>query len=516
MNEVDFAAELFTAVTGDDPPEIPSWWELNRWTIEAELNDGTQPLFTVYPNTGAHRGTPLRAVTGGKVVLHLHEGQMRAWKSEKRFTFMIAGTQGGKTSFEPWLLARDIINDDLDTGIRGVDSLAVTATYDLFKLKFLSELTNVFVDILGIARYHAGARVLEIVNPETGRFEAKNADDSNNMFGRVILRSASTSKSGKSTQTSDGGGLESSTIKRAVLDECGQDGFSYNAWKAIRRRLSLAMGRVYGGTTPYNLGWLKQVIFDPWEKHEVDDIEVIQFASNMNPAFPDEEFESVQSTMQKHEFDMLYRGIFGRPAGAIYDMFVDGLRINGGHKVRAFEVPREWARYQGIDPGVINWAKVWAAHDAAEDVYYLYREQMGGERLTAKEHASKDMDLERIVGERVIQRAIGAKSEKYYREDYRSAGADGVSEPDTPDVEEGIDRVVTLLKQHRLYIFDDCVELVEQILSYSRVIDEFGHATDEIKDKSTYHLVDALRYLAILLVKPKAKKRVGKRKSYAE
>lgn len=34
-----------------------------------------------------------------KVELNFHDGQLKAWMSEKRFIFMFAGTQGGKTSF---------------------------------------------------------------------------------------------------------------------------------------------------------------------------------------------------------------------------------------------------------------------------------------------------------------------------------------------------------------------------------------------------------------------------------
>lgn len=38
-------------------------------------------------------------IEDGKLKLSLHSGQAKAWKSEKRFVFVIAGTQGGKTSF---------------------------------------------------------------------------------------------------------------------------------------------------------------------------------------------------------------------------------------------------------------------------------------------------------------------------------------------------------------------------------------------------------------------------------
>jgi hypothetical protein len=41
----------------------------------------------------------LKRVEGGRVRLTLHAGQTRAWDSSRRFVFVIAGTQGGKTSF---------------------------------------------------------------------------------------------------------------------------------------------------------------------------------------------------------------------------------------------------------------------------------------------------------------------------------------------------------------------------------------------------------------------------------
>lgn len=491
MDEVTFAAELFTALTGEAAPELPTWWEKNRWAIVARPHDGDKER-------------PLYEVEGRTVHLNLHAGQMEAWESEQRFVFIIAGTQSGKTSFEPWLLVRDVFLEDYDTG-EGGDSLAVTATYDLFNLKLLPAMREVFEDVLGIARWHGGERVLELRNPKTGEFDGKRATDGHLMFGRIILRSASTSKSGKTSQTSDGGGLESATAKRAILDECGQDSFSFNAWKAIRRRLSLAQGRVYAGTTPYNLGWLKQMIYDPWEKKERNDVQIVQFASILNPAFSIEEYNSARGEMQDHEFEMMYQGIFGRPHGAIYHMFDEKYKHDGGHKVARFDVPKDWARYEAVDPGIINTAKLWVAYDNKDDVYYVYRAWMG-ERLTAKEHAVLDMELEKQNGERVIKRAIGAKSETYWREDYKAAGASGVVGPDTNDVEEGIDRVVTLLKQHRMYFFDDLIELIGEVLSYSRIINELGEVTDDIRNKSAYHLVDSLRYMAILLVKGRDRK----------
>lgn len=479
--EQEFAAELFRGVFGEEPPR-PRPWKL---VPVPHTGDPDLPLYLVDRDNWV-------------VYLHLHEGQMRAWESDRRFVFMLAGTQGGKTSFLPWLLAREILADD-----EGGDSLAVTATFDLFKLKLLPTMLEVFVDVLDIGRLWAGDQVIELRNPKTGEFEAEKSSEK--MFGRIILRSAHAR-----------GGLESATAKRALLDECGQDAFGYEAWLAIRRRLSLARGRAFGGTTLYNLGWLKQKIYDPWERGQAKDVAIIQFASILNPAFSKEEFEDARGTLQDHVFLMQYMGKFGRPAAAIYKDFIDLPKHEGGHKVRRFEISKEWARYQAVDPGIIHTTKLWVAHDPVEDVFYAYRSLMG-ERKPATEHAKDDLKLEALHGERVVVRAIGAKSETYWREDYRKAGATGVKEPDIDDVEEGIDRVVTLLKQHRLYFFDDETELISDILEYAREVDELGEAIDKIKDKEKFHRADTVRYFAIQVVKPRPKiKTKAGVKSYAQ
>lgn len=40
--------------------------------------------------------------SSGQPHLHLHVGQGKAWRSQRRFVFVLAGTQSGKTSFGPW------------------------------------------------------------------------------------------------------------------------------------------------------------------------------------------------------------------------------------------------------------------------------------------------------------------------------------------------------------------------------------------------------------------------------
>lgn len=407
----------------------------------------------------------------GKITFTPHYHQWLTLNSTARIIAMIAGSQGGKTSFGPWWLYREIQQHG------GGDYIAATATFDLFKLKLLPEIREVFEHVLKIARYWSGDKILELRNPETGQFDATRADDK--MWGRIILRAASST-----------GGLESSTGKAAWLDEAGQDTFVLDAWDAVRRRLTLHRGRILITTTPYNLGWLKQQIID---KDGQNGIQVIRFESTANPNFSVEEFEELRASMPKWKFDMFMRGLFSRPPGMIYNDFIDRYREEGGHKVRPFDIPTEWPRYVGVDPGAVNTAMIWLAHDTEHNIFYLYRESLDGGKST-RQHAQGAQALADAHNEQVITYAVGQKSEVQQRLDWQEAGIYNVTEPAIHDVEGGIDRVIELLKQHRLYIFDTCEKTLDQIGRYARVLDAMGEATEKIKDKETFHLLDALRY----------------------
>jgi hypothetical protein len=403
----------------------------------------------------------------------LHPGQARAWRSEKRFVVVLAGTQSGKTSYGPTWLKREI-----DRGGAG-DYLAVTASYDLFKLKMLPALREAFEHVYRIGRYWSGDRVLELRDPATNRFWAKHADD--RMWGRIILRSAES-----------GAGLESNTAKAAWLDEAGQAGFDLSTWESVLRRLSLSQGRVLLTTTIYNMGWLKTALYD---RREGDpNIEVIQFDSIANPAFPRAEWERAKATLPSWKFNMFYRGRYERPAGLIYDSFDEAL-----HVCPSFAIPDAWPRYLGLDFGGVNTAVLFLAQELPKlesgewgeptGRYVLYREYLTGGR-TGKEHAEK-----LLAGEPMVPICVGGShSEGQWRREFRAGGLP-VREPDVREVEVGINRVYGAFKMGQLLIFDDCHGLLEELRSYSRKLDEAGEPTEAIEDKETYHRLDALRYI---------------------
>lgn len=421
----------------------------------------------------------LYEITDGRVVLNLHPGQAEAWDSTARFIWVIAGSQGGKTSFAPWWLWREIMT-------RGAgDYLAVTASFDLFKLKLLPEMREVFEHVLGIGRYWAGDKVMEIRDPVTGKFRAKRADGS--MYARIILRSAMAE-----------GGLESATGKAAILDECGQDTFTVDSYYAVRARLALHRGRVLGTTTPYNLGWLYQIV---QRRYTDPDSHVIQFASTINPNFSQEEFENLRITMPDWKFAMRYEGRFKRPAGMIYSDFIDEYAPDG-HKIAPFEIPPHWPQIVGVDPGAVHCAILWLAQDPDTGIWYLHREALEG-RLSTPEVAQSTRDVAIAHNWNVLSYQVGQPGEVQVRTDWQAAGVPNVRAPSVHDVESGIDRVIGLLRERRLRIFDSCVGTLDELGRYSRVLDASNQPTERIKDKETFHRLDALRYAAIGITTPR-------------
>lgn len=419
-------------------------------------------------------GQPYHLTADGGLSLDFHPGQWEAWDSLKRFIFVVAGTQSGKTSYGPHWLHREVYHPAIGRGPG--DYLAVTSSYDMFKLKMLPAIRELFESVTGNGRYWSGDKVLELRDPATGKFWAKRADD--RMWGRVILRSAES-----------GHGLESNTALAAWLDECGMDSFTAETWRAIRRRLSLSRGRVLGTTTLYVLyNWLR-TLYDEW-KNGRGDIEFIQFASIQNPSFPKEEFEQALTEMPEHVVNMQYRGQFDKPPGMIYDCFDSRLRV-----IPPFEIPANWPSYGGMDYGGVNTACLRLRQNPENEAFYLTNEYHQGGR-TAKEHAAdlKAWNCQLWKG--------GAKSEGQWRQEFRAAGLP-VSEPDVSDVWLGINRVYSVMKQGNLYIFDTCQGTLGQVGTYSRKMNKAtGEPIEnEILNKETYHFLDALRYILGSLAK---------------
>lgn len=404
----------------------------------------------------------------GEVILNLHPGQSKAWKSNKRFIIVTAGTQGGKTSFGPHWLYREIQK-------RGPgDYLIVTPTFQLLERKLLGEFRGVFEHWLHLGRYVSSpTRVFEFSEFGARRMHKERYDP--DIPTRVQFGYAENSES-----------LESMTAKAAWLDEAGQKKFKLESWQAVLRRLSLAEGRVLITTSVYSLHWLKRLVDQAKTGGRGKDkrIQVVRFDSTENPAFPQQEYERAKRDLPRWKFNMLYRGMFERPAGRIYDCIDEATQ-----RVPRFAIHHSWRRYLGLDFGSVNMAGVFVAQEPETKRLYIYRTyHASGE--SAHGHVRK-----LLHGELGSPHTVGGSwSEDDWRDDFRRAGLP-VRKPKIKDVEVGITRTYGGWQRGELFAFDDLDEFWDELTTYSREVNENGEPTDKIEDAHSFHLMDAMRYL---------------------
>lgn len=399
-----------------------------------------------------------------------HEGQRRAFWSEARFTLVLAGTQGGKTCVGPPWLVKQMTE-------RGPgDYMIVAPTFPLMEKKVIPEFRRLFVECMDLGDYKLSPLRHFLLSPAGERrlWGGRQTTPTRVYFG----------------YGEDPESLESATIKAAWVDEGGQRKFKRESWDALLRRLSIEQGPVLLTTTPYQLGWLSELhekANDP-----ASSVVVINFPSIANPRFPHEEWERAKRDLPGWKFRMFYEGRFERPAGLIYDCFEERR-----HLIPSFVVPADWPRFLGLDFGGVHTAAIGLARELAEGEptgrYVAYREYLAGGR-TAKQHAAHLL----AGAPRSPQAVGGSKSEGQWRREFAEGGL-GIAEPPISDVEVGIQRVYGMLARDELVIMDHLAGLIDEMRSYSRVLDERGEPTEAIADKETYHRLDALRYVCAWL-----------------
>jgi predicted phage terminase large subunit-like protein len=406
---------------------------------------------------------------GGRLRLHLHSGQWAAWTCLARFILVLAGTQGGKTSFGPFWLWREIQQQGPG------DYMVIAPTFPLLKKKALPEFLRLFNEWLQLGHMNKGDLVYTFTREGAKRMFGCVPDvPTRIMFGYALNPES----------------LESATAKAAWLDEAGQNQFKLGAWEAILRRLSLNLGRVLLTTTPYNLGWLKQQVYDRWAAGDPD-YAVISFPSTANPNFPKEEAERARNTLPFWKYAMFYLAKFTRPAGLIYDCFNEQQ-----HTCPRFPIPPHWKRYVGLDFGPVHTAALFYAEEPETGILYAYREYLAGGRVAAGHVKAL------LGGEPGIPVAVGgAGSEDNWRDEFGAAGLP-VRKPQIRSVDVGIDRVYGRHQQGQIIVFDDLAHYLAEKLSYSRKLAENGDVLDAIEDKNSYHLMDAERYIVSWLTVP--------------
>jgi hypothetical protein len=434
---------------------------------------------------------PFREVTpNGNLRLNFHQGQARAWASMARIVAVIAGAQSGKTVFGAHWLLREIAARGNEKGVGG-DYMVVTPTFSLLELKALKEFRYVFETLYNLGRYYSSP-VRRFVFSEEGMVWVHGLDAKGNPNfdpdypTTVYFGYADNPES-----------LESATVKGIWADEAGQRRFRLGSFEALRRRAAIHRARILITTTPYDIGWLKTEVHDRWLRGERDSTgrlyaEVINFPSILNPLFSIEEFEEARATLPAWKFAMFYLGQFVKPAGLIYDWFEN----EPPFVIPSFDPPQHWPRTLGVDFGAPNIAGVFLATEFPKKIHHVYREYRPRKTRAASDHTRRllrgeNYEVKRDAG--LFVGVGGSRSETQWRVQFDEAGLDLIASP-IFEVEVGIDTVYGAGKTGRLVVHDNCPNLIDELLSYSRVLDQYGNPTAKIENKSAYHLADALRY----------------------
>lgn len=427
----------------------------------------------------ATQAKPYREITPeGRYILNLHAGQTKAWDSRARFIVISAGSQGGKTCFEPDWLRREIKN--CGEG----DYIVVTATFPLLELKLLPEFRYVFETAFHLGEYLDSKKTLQFHHVPGGTDGHVKVIDNT----RIIFGSATHPES-----------LESATAKAAVLDEAGQKQFKLETWEAVQRRLSLSEGRALFGTTLYNSGWFVTDVYTPAMKRE-GGLELVQFDSITNPSFPAGEYERARATLPAWKFAMFYQGKFIRPAGLVYDCF----DVNTD-AVQRFEIPRSWHIYTGHDFGTANPAAMFYAKDPDTGIYYAFAEYLPGAGHSTYNHVeafkqitrNTEQDIKLGRNYNVVMRVGGnLTTEDGWRNDFGQHGWPIQPPKETMRrVENQIAQVYAHHKLHKIKVFSDLHHYLDEKMSFSYELDERYNPTDKYEDEQRYHLMASERTL---------------------
>jgi hypothetical protein len=281
---------------------------------------------------------------------------------------------------------------------------------------------------------------------------------------------------------SDPDSLESATAKAAWLDEAGPEEVPARLWEAIQRRLSIHQGRALITTTPYDLGWLKQKLWDPWQapKRRTTRRSTSSASTRREPGLPRRSSSAPAASCRAGSSTCSTAAIFTRPAGLIYSSFDENRTRCPRFAVppTTGSAPRPGLRRRQHGRRVLR-------RGARHGRLYAYREYLAGGR-TAKEHAEEL--LEGRAGRPGLRRRLQVGGQ--WRDEFR-AGLP-VHEPASADVEVGIDRVYGATSRRRAVRVRRPGRVLDELGSYSREVDDAGEPTEKIEAKETYHRLDAV------------------------
>lgn len=311
--------------------------------------------------------------------------------------------------------------------------------------------------------------------------------------------------------------LRSLNLSGFGIDEASQ--VSEESFMLLINRLRNPLGLRKGllASNPAGHDWIYRnfVKQDHFKTQEAkDQFRLVHAPSTENIHLPDGYVQSMLATYSEERIQREIMGSFDAFEGAVYPEFRRDV-----HAIKPFAIPDGWTRVMGIDHGFRNpTAAIWGAVDNDGNIYVykeFYEKEWLIEEICNGKEGKPGLKLlckgEKIEGAYIDPSTKAARNERNGEKVsdftiYSETMPGGFPLfPANNDVTVGIDRVKSFLRidtqtnKPKMYIFDTCVNLIEEICKYR--YKELTHTQqgkrNEREDpyKHDDHAVDALRYL---------------------
>lgn len=300
-------------------------------------------------------------------------------------------------------------------------------------------------------------------------------------------------------------------LNAAYLDEASQ--ISEEAFTLLQSRLrGHAFRKILATTNPNGHSWLYRY----WVKRDFKNPAAqrqflsIHAPSTENVHLPEGYVQNMLDSWSEERIKREVMGSWDAFQGQIYSEFE-----RAKHVIKPFVIPKEWTRFVGLDHGYRNPAcAIWCAMDYDGNIYayrefyeseWFIEEIVKGHRDSREPGIAKLSQDERLEG---IWVDPSTKADRGKESDFTTyldhLPKDISLIPANNDVSVGIDRIKQYLKpdlrtgKPRLYIFETCEHLIEQLAQYRYEEltpgQEMSKNMKETPVKKDDHAVDALRY----------------------
>ena len=160
-------------------------------------------------------------------------------------------------------------------------------------------------------------------------------------------------------------------------------------------------------------------------------------------------------------------------------------------KIPRFEIPANWSHFSGHDFGIANPAALFVAQNPTGE-FFVYKEYLPGPGKTAYHHVEAWKEITK--GKTLLKRVGGSHQEEEIRQLYAAQGWP-ISEPYISKINSQIEKVQSFMEHNRMYVFDDCINYLNELFNCLFDVDENNVVINKIKDEARYHLCACSRYL---------------------